>query len=150
MHLDDIIKRDYHGCDCPIPNVMRSWQGATGVITELHLCCLARALEAGRPLVPGAYYVVTDFEPTFVWDCSEPVSSASHSDEAHTEYCTHVCRERVTAYDGTENVVPVPEHSSGSHSPVCSCDCKEERGCPPEFLEKRLRAKNIEIKNHEH
>jgi hypothetical protein len=57
-------------CDCEWPRVGRSGSGALGIVVEIDLCCLARAVEK---LTGEKYYRVTMTEPVFEWDAHELV-----------------------------------------------------------------------------
>ena len=57
-------------CDCEWPRVSRSGSQALGIILDVDLCCLAKAVEK---LTGEKYYRITVTEPVFEWDTHEKV-----------------------------------------------------------------------------
>lgn len=53
-------------CDCPWPSVQRSGSQALGLVLDIDLCCLARAVEE---LTGKKFYTLVEADPEFVWDC---------------------------------------------------------------------------------
>ena len=61
-------KPDKIKCDCEWPNVQRSGSQALGLVIDIDLCCLAKAVEE---LTGKKFYRVVETEPVFVWDCEQ-------------------------------------------------------------------------------
>jgi len=66
--FEQIFHRDHRACSCEMPMVSRKWNDALGTFVAIRLCCLAKAVEQ---LTGQKLYEVYDFDPRWVWDCTE-------------------------------------------------------------------------------
>lgn len=66
-------RNEHHTCDCPLPYIHRKQNPAIGVGTQLRMCCIATRLEEFMGLPKGTLLTVFEFEPTWEWDCDQPM-----------------------------------------------------------------------------
>lgn len=58
-------------CTCPLPYVMKKYNGLLGTYFEFRVCCAAVALAS---LVPDqTFYTVVKSQPTQEWDPKQPM-----------------------------------------------------------------------------
>jgi hypothetical protein len=66
--FEQVFHADHRACTCAMPMVSKKWNDALGTFVAIRLCCMARAVEQ---LTGQSLYQVFDFDPKWVWDCTE-------------------------------------------------------------------------------
>ena len=66
--FEQVFHKDHRYCDCEMPMVSKKWNDALGVMVNIRLCCLAKAVEE---LTGKSLYEVYEFDPKWEWDCDE-------------------------------------------------------------------------------
>jgi len=85
---EDFIARDHRQCDCPLTYVHRKRHAALGTGIEIRLCCLAKKVEELAGLPPGTFFFAMDFEPSWEWDCEQPMESHRRLPDGSVETVT--------------------------------------------------------------
>lgn len=66
--FEQVFHQDFKHCSCEMPYISKKWNDALGTFTAIRLCCMAKAVEE---LTGLRLYEVYDFDPKWVWDCTE-------------------------------------------------------------------------------
>lgn len=66
--FEQVFHRNFRTCSCEMPYISKKWNDALGTFTAIRLCCLAKAVEK---LTGEKLYEVYEFDPKWVWDCTE-------------------------------------------------------------------------------